>query len=128
MSSFELQVGDRRLEGKWNDQNPDVRDALLAALPIEGEAARWGAELYLTVDVEATPAETTEIVDPGAVAYWPAGPALCLFWGPTPASTDARPRAASPVGVVGSVTGIDQLADLEGPARLRLSTTEGPST
>ncbi len=41
----------------------------------------------------------------GELAYWPPGNALCLFFGPTPARTNAQPRAASPVHPVGTLTG-----------------------
>ncbi len=41
----------------------------------------------------------------GELGYWPMGPALCSFFGPTPASTDQNPRAYSPVTVVGRVLG-----------------------
>ena len=40
----------------------------------------------------------------GDVCYWPQGEALCIFFGPTPASTDEKPRAASPVTVVGRIS------------------------
>ena len=50
-------------------------------------------------------------VDVGNVAYWRPGTAICLFFGRTPASTPDKPRAASPVTVVGKV-----VAD---PARLK---------
>jgi len=33
------------------------------------------------------------------------GSAFCIFFGPTPASTGEKPRAASPVNVVGRVLG-----------------------
>ena len=39
----------------------------------------------------------------GDIGYWPVGKALCFFFGPTPASEDDRPRAASPVNIVGRV-------------------------
>ena len=39
----------------------------------------------------------------GDLAYWPPGSALCIFWGATPASRGAEPRAASPVNVFGQV-------------------------
>ena len=35
--------------------------------------------------------------------YWPPGNAMCLFFGPTPASTGEESRAASPVTVVGKI-------------------------
>jgi hypothetical protein len=45
------------------------------------------------------------VVDMGAVAYWPPGQALCLFFGPTPASRGDEIRPTSPVNVVGSLEG-----------------------
>jgi hypothetical protein len=40
----------------------------------------------------------------GDLAYWPPGHAVCILWGPTPASTGQEPRAASPVNVFGHIT------------------------
>lgn len=59
-------------------------------------------------------------MDPGTVAYWPEGNALCLFWGPTPASRDDEPRAASPVNAVAELDSIEPLADLDGGAEIRI--------
>ena len=40
----------------------------------------------------------------GELAYWPPGNALCIFFGPTPASAGEEPRAASAVNPVGKLT------------------------
>ena len=48
-------------------------------------------------------------VDVGGLAYWPSGPAFCIFFGPTPVSTSEQPRAYSPVNVFGRVLGNPQL-------------------
>lgn len=105
---------------EWTDDAPNTRAALSDTLPVEGDAARWGDELYLSVPVDVGPENAREVVDVGAVAYWPAGAKLCLFWGPTPASTDERPRAASPVNVVATVEDVSALADIEGGAHVRV--------
>ena len=120
MTDLSILVDDIRLEASWRDENPGLRDAVEAALPIEGEAARWGDELYMTVDIDGTPTSAQREVEVGDLAYWPAGPAICLFWGPTPASTDATPVAASPVGAFALVDDVTPLADLSGSANLRL--------
>ena len=39
--------------------------------------------------------------------------ALCLFWGPTPASRGDEPRAAAPVAVVAKLEDVAPLANLE---------------
>ena len=44
-------------------------------------------------------------VELGTLAFWPPGNAFCIFYGRTPASTDRTPRAASPVNVVGVLSG-----------------------
>ena len=41
----------------------------------------------------------------GDLAFWPPGNALCIFYGPTPASRGDEIRAASGVEVVGRITG-----------------------
>ena len=41
----------------------------------------------------------------GDVAFWPPGQALCLFFGPTPASRGDEIRPASAVNVVGRLEG-----------------------
>ena len=41
----------------------------------------------------------------GDLGYWPPGKALCLFFGPTPASQGDEIRPASAVNVVGKLEG-----------------------
>jgi uncharacterized protein len=84
--------------------------ALWEVLPLESRASLWGEEIYFPIplSVEGEP-DAREEVEVGTVAYWPPGVALCLFFGPTPASTDDNPRAASPVTVVGEV--VDGIED-----------------
>ena len=117
-------VDDRTLETDWTDDAPETRAALESALPVAGDAVRWGDELYVDVPLDAPLENASEVVPEGAIAYWPAGEKLCLFWGPTPASQDGEPRAAAPVTVVARVLDVAALADLEGGARLRLERAE----
>jgi uncharacterized protein len=79
--------------------------AIWSALPLEARANRWGDEIYFTVPVELPEDHAQEAVDVGALAYWPPGRAVCIFWGPTPASEGSEPRAASPVNVFGQIIG-----------------------
>ena len=80
--------------------------AIWDALPIENRASTWGDEVYFTIPVnmEAAPDARAD-VDVGELAYWPTGSAFCIFFGPTPASSGPRPRAASPVNVFGVIQG-----------------------
>ena len=112
--------GEVDLTADWTDDAPRTRDALADTLPVEGEAARWGDELYFSVDVDAEPENARAAVEVGAVAYWPAGSKLCLFWGPTPASEGQEPRAASPVNVVARVRDVSGLSTVDGEAHVRV--------
>ncbi len=80
-------------------------DKLWDALPITSEGSTWGDEIYFRVPVEAEEDDAQEVVSMGDVAFWPPGQALCLFFGPTPASRGDEIRAASPVNVVGRIEG-----------------------
>ncbi len=87
------------------DRNLKTAEAVWKALPMDATANRWGEEIYFSTRVEAPIEDRKEIVEVGSVAYWPPGKAICVFFGRTPASTDERPRAASPVNVFGRITG-----------------------
>jgi hypothetical protein len=118
MADITVTVGDTALAGSWTEENPETRTAIAEALPVAGDATRWEDELYFSIPVDL-PLETgTEVVPVGAVAYWPQGNALCLFWGPTPASDDERPRAASPVAVVATLDEPGNLDSLDGGAHV----------
>jgi len=81
-----------------------------AALPLKGSVNVWGDEIYfdipLAIDQEP---EASQEVEVGDLGYWPAGPAFCIFFGPTPVSSGDQPRAYSPVNVFGRVLGNPQL-------------------
>ena len=93
--------------------NSSCAGALDGKLPITIRLSRCGDEYYgdcgLNVEAEDTSREILEI---GEMALWPPGNALCLFFGPTPASTDERPRAASPVAPIGRI--LDDPSPLKG--------------
>lgn len=120
MTDLAITVDGRELRASWTGENPETRDAIASALPLEGRAARWGDELYFSVPVDVPAENTNEAVPVGGIAYWPTGNALCLFWGPTPASHGDEPRAASPVNVVAELEDVSPLADLDGGAAVRV--------
>jgi uncharacterized protein len=80
-------------------ENPETADSVYARLPIEGKANVWGEEIYFSIPVTVGAESPKPLVEVGDIAYWPPGKALCLFFGPTPASWDQEIRAASPVNV-----------------------------
>ena len=96
--------------------------AVLSALPLTGSGNRWGQEIYFPVAVhQGVGPEAREEMEVGELAYWPPGQAFCIFFGSTPASYDAEPRAASPVNPVGKVLGdCSQLTDVPDGAPIRV--------
>ena len=82
------------------------------ALPFTGRVQTWGDEIYFSVPVQAeVDDDAVETVERGAVAYWPPGRALCLFWGPTPMSRGDEIRPASAVNVFGRIEGDPTVLD-----------------
>ena len=76
------------------------------ALPIQASGSTWGDEIYFRTPIRAEEEpDAQEVVEMGAVGYWPPGQALCLFFGPTPASRGDEIRPASPVNVIGRIEG-----------------------
>ncbi|MFB6308794.1 MAG: cyclophilin-like family protein [Haloarculaceae archaeon] len=122
MSDLLVNVDDVSLSARWSDDAPTARAAVERALPVSGDATRWGDELYFGTDIDASPENTTVEVPPGAIAYWPQGNAICLFWGPTPASVDGEPRAASPVAIVAEIEDVSPLDNVAGDARVEIDT------
>lgn len=111
MTRIVLEVGDVTLEGELNDSS--TAQELIAALPISDQATVWGEEIYFPTPVRLSESEDAqEVVPVGTLAYWPPGSALCVFFGPTPASQDDEPRAYSPVNIVGKV--LDGVESLKG--------------
>ena len=70
------------------------------ALPFDSRAQTWGDEVYFDCPVDTVEEDPQASVPSGTVAYWPPGPALCLFFGQTP---------ASPVNVVGRLLGDEKM-------------------
>jgi hypothetical protein len=93
-TSVSIKIEDQSFTAELNDSPAAAR--LLEALPVTVRMSRWGEEFYgdcgLSIPADAS---AREIMEVGEIAYWPPGSALCFFFGPTPASTDERPRAAS---------------------------------
>jgi hypothetical protein len=101
---IEISAGDVIVTAVLNDS--DTADELWAALPITARAQTWGDEIYFSIPVSVEEAaDSQETVEMGAVAYWPPGSALCLFWGPTPTSAPGEIRPASAVNVMGLIDG-----------------------
>ncbi|NVM56647.1 MAG: hypothetical protein HWN51_00795 [Desulfobacterales bacterium] len=95
-----ITAGPLKLSAELNDL-PTAK-ALLSLLPLEISMSRWGDEYYGDCGINVQPSQDArEVMEIGELAVWPVGNALCIFFGPTPASQGNEPRAASPVNPVG---------------------------
>ncbi len=102
--AIRIEIGGLALEAELDDS--PTATAIAAALPLRANGNRWGDEIYFRIPVHQEPAgDARAEVAVGELAYWPPGQAFCIFFGRTPASTDDRPRAASPVNPIGWVKG-----------------------
>ena len=80
--------------------------AVFGAAPFEARASTWGEEVYFTTPVSAKlEPDAQQIVEPGTVCFWTEGDALALPYGPTPISTDERPKLANRCNVLGRIEG-----------------------
>lgn len=81
-------------------------DKIWEALPLSGSVNVWGDEIYFEIPVSLKEvSDAQQEVEVGTLAYWPPGSALCVFFGKTPVSTSDKPKAYSPVNILGLVDG-----------------------
>jgi len=94
-----------RLEGFLSDT--PTGQALAAVLPFEGQAHRWGEEIYFPVPQVAEDLDdnAATVVEVGDLGYWPPSRAFCIFFGLTPSSVPGEIRPASAVNLVGKISG-----------------------
>ena len=98
-----MTAGDVTADGRLDESK--TATAIWNALPLTARASTWGDEIYFDIGITAGPEKPREVVDLGALAYWPPGRAFCIFFGATPASEGSECRAASGVNVIGRVVG-----------------------
>lgn len=99
-----ITVGKVDIEGEFVDT--PCGKALSALLPLKTSFNVWGDEFYFSVPLDHPLDNTaTRRVSIGDIGYWPPGPAVAIFFGPTPMSTGNDPVPASEVNVVGRLFG-----------------------
>ncbi|HOC03142.1 MAG TPA: cyclophilin-like fold protein [Candidatus Ratteibacteria bacterium] len=94
-------IGNKQINGTLNDSA--TAQKIYASLPLEGNVNLWGKEIYFYIGIKTSPEDEKDIVNQGDIAYWPEGPALCIFFGPTPISKKDEIRPYSKVGIIGRV-------------------------
>ena len=70
MSDLRVIVDETELTAEWAEENPETRAEIERSLPIEGEATRWGEELYFKSDIDVPAEAARASVAPGR---WPTG-------------------------------------------------------
>jgi len=92
------------ISAEIDETGTETVEELKKSLPLRSTVNRWGSEIYFYVDFKA-PLENgaRSEMKVGEIAYWPNGPAIAIFFGPTPASSDDKPMAASDCNVIGTV-------------------------
>jgi len=104
LKKITIEINKLIVEAVLNESH--TSQSIWEALPIESNGKRWGDEIYFPIPVKSDiEPEAREDVDVGELGYWPPGNAFCIFFGPTPVSKGDRPRAYSPVNILGQITG-----------------------
>ncbi len=97
---------------------PKTVDAIVRALPVEGYASTWLEEVYFEVPVRLGEEKATKRVEKGTIAYWPAGHAICVFYG--------QSQPVGPVNPIGRVTeGLEVFAKVQMGAKIRVEKAKG---
>ncbi|MGC9065627.1 MAG: cyclophilin-like fold protein [Candidatus Ratteibacteria bacterium] len=101
MKKIVFETSTVRIEGTLNSSITAAK--IYSTLPIEGKLHLWGKEVYFSVPVQLPIEDGQDIVNVGDIAYWPEGPAVCIFFGPTPISKGNEIRPYSKVALIGQV-------------------------
>ncbi len=101
---IKVTVGHVTLEAELNET--PTAGQIGTVLPLKTSFNTWGDEIYFAIPVEADLDDSArEEVEMGDLGYWPQGNAFCIFFGPTPMSTEDKIIPASAVNIIGRVKG-----------------------
>jgi hypothetical protein len=101
---IQITVGTVKLEAELNDT--PTANQVAGVLPLKNSFSTWGDEIYFSIPVEAELDESArKEVEMGDLGYWPTGRAFCIFFGPTPMSSEGKIVPASAVNIIGRVLG-----------------------
>ena len=103
----------RTRSGEWTAvlDGSDMSNEIWLSLPFSADINMLGSQIYFVMPLDSKTKGDTRIFEKGDIAYWPEADALCIFFGPTPLSTDERPVAAYPMKKIGRI--INECSDME---------------
>jgi len=103
----------RTRSGEWSASldDSDISNEMWLSLPFSADINMLGSQIYFVMGLESKVRGDSKIFEKGDIAYWPEADAVCIFFGPTPLSTDERPVAAYPMKKIGRVNG--ECSDME---------------
>ena len=118
MKKINIFINNQEFEAELNDTK--TAEKIYQVLPIETGGNFWGNEIYFEIPLEMENENPTEDLKVGDLGYWPEGNGFCIFYGKTPASTNDKPKPASPVTIVGQIKGnFEELKNLK-EAKVRI--------
>ncbi|HEB33024.1 MAG TPA: hypothetical protein ENI15_19440 [Spirochaetes bacterium] len=99
-----IKIGGKSIYAEINSSQ--TARLFLKSLPLKLSLGRWGDEYYGNCGINASREEDARAdMEVGELAIWPDGSSFCIFFGPTPASTNGKPKAISPVNPIGKIEG-----------------------
>ena len=75
---------------------PRTIDTIVRKMPLEGRAALYKEEIYFEIPIKMGEEKAKPTVEPGTIAFWPMGSAVCVFYG--------KSQPYSPVNILGKIT------------------------
>ena len=75
---------------------PRTIDTIVRKMPLEGRAALYKEEIYFEIPINMGEEKAKPTVEPGTIAFWPMGSAVCVFYG--------KSQPYSPVSILGKIT------------------------
>jgi len=103
-------IGLENITIEIDDTNsPKTCASFLKSLPFSVNAHIWGEEIYTDESPITQPEENAkDLVSLNDITYWPAGKAICLFFGPTPIGKKGEIKPYSPVNIIGKIINADK--------------------
>lgn len=92
---------------------PNTINQILNQLPLDGRVESQDGWLYFLVNSRVGPEKPRRTCEPGWIAYWPLGKAICLFY--------KTVNMSSPVNRIGDLSeDFEKLAEIRSGTRVRV--------